>query len=75
MNLRSSTEMERLIAEAREARGVIVGISRNVLQHGIPETGDNGYDRRINMRTLSPKIAFSGIRPMGRNEVAFFSSL
>ncbi|HZE87716.1 MAG TPA: hypothetical protein VE090_05960 [Methylomirabilota bacterium] len=75
MKLRPRPEMERLIADAEKAKGVIAGINHTVLSHWELRPGDQGNDLRINMGEVSPKVAFSGIKPMGEIEIAYFRSL
>lgn len=74
-DLRPEEEMRRIIREARKARGIVMGVSRRILQYGLPRSGDDGYDARVNVHTIPMGDMFSGMRLMGSLERKFFASL
>lgn len=67
--------IKKLIKQSRFASGIVVGISRRVVDHKSLRFGDEGHDMRINIRQSSPSEAFSGITLMGKYESNWLSKL
>lgn len=73
LSLRPKKAMERIIAEAKKARGVIVAIRDTV--GDIVEPADSHDAYKINMRRITPQQAFSGLQPLGSPEADYFLSV